>query len=56
MFNTIREYKTVKFNAIRNVGKTLKAEACGISYRLACDFGVSLSSLVNGGLALVWLC
>ena len=40
----IREYLTAKFNATHNVGKTLNAEACGILYCLACDFGIALSS------------
>ena len=40
----IREYLTAKFNATHNTGKTLNAEACGILYCLACDFGIALSS------------
>ena len=40
----MREYLTVKLNATHNKGGTLRGEACGILYCLACDFGIALTT------------
>ena len=39
----VYNFLTLKFNAKANTGGTLRNNACGILYCMACDFGISIS-------------